>query len=92
MSDAPPDAPPDALPDGSARDPGLPTPDARHGEPEPATLAELAEDLARSAAEQAALDALAGNPDGQALEMLVQHLRHADDRQPAPSDEEPPAP
>ena len=56
--------------------PGLPTPDARHGEPEPATVAELAEDLARTAAEQAALDAMAGNPDGQALEMLVQHLRH----------------
>ena len=73
--------------------PGLPTPDARHGEPEPATVAELAEDLARSAAEQAMLDALAGNPDGQALEMLVQHLRHAAGApDPTPEDEEPPAP
>ncbi len=63
----------DQAPDQS---PGLPTPDARHGEPEPATVAELAEDLARTPAEQAALDALAGNPDGQALEMLVQHFRH----------------
>ncbi len=78
-------------PEGS---PGLPTPDARHGEPEPATVAELAEDLARTAAEQAALDALAGNPDGQALEMLVQHLRHqaaAGPPAPTPPDEEPPA-
>ncbi len=64
----------DDLPEAA---PGLPTPDARHGEPEPATLAELAEDLARSGAEQAVLDALADNPDGQALEMLLQHLRHA---------------
>ena len=62
--------------------PGLPTPDARHGEPEPATVAELTEDLARTAAEQAALDALADNPDGQALEMLLQHLRHAADEEP----------
>ena len=54
----------------------LPTPDARHGEPEPATVEELAEDLARTAEEQAALDALAGDPDGQSLEMLKQHLRH----------------
>ena len=66
--------------------PGLPTPDARHGEPEPATVAELAEDLARTAAEQSALDALADNPDGQALEMLLQHLRHL-----APAAEEPSA-
>jgi hypothetical protein len=65
--------------------PGLPTPDARHGEPEPATVAELAEDLARTDAEQAVLDALADDPDGQALEMLLQHLRHL-----APSAEEPP--
>lgn len=63
--------------DGGQDGGGLPTPDARHGELEPATVAELAEDLARSAAEQAALDALAGDPDGQALEMLKQHLRHA---------------
>jgi hypothetical protein len=56
--------------------PGLPAPDARHGEPEPATVAELAEDLARTAEEQAVLDALADNPDGQAMEMLLQHLRH----------------
>jgi hypothetical protein len=67
--------------------PGLPTPDARHGEPEPATVAELAEDLARSTAEQAVLDALADNPDGQALEMLLQHLRHLA----GPDTEEPPA-
>ncbi len=63
-------------PDGGNQGGGLPTPDARHGEPEPATVAQLAEDLARTAAEQAALDALAGDPDGQALEMLKQHLRH----------------
>lgn len=54
---------------------GLPSPDARHGEPEPATVEELAEDLARTPVEQAALDALAGDPDAQALEMLKQHLR-----------------
>lgn len=65
---------------------GLPTPDARHGEPEPATVAELAEDLARSPAEQAALDALAGDPDGQALEMLKQHLRHQQPPEDKPSE------
>jgi hypothetical protein len=45
--------------------------------PDPVTLAELREHLVRTPAELAALDALAGDPDAQALEALRQSLRHA---------------
>ena len=43
---------------------------------DPATLDELQEMLDRTPEELAALDALAGDPDAQALEALKQHLRH----------------
>ena len=44
---------------------------------DPATMDELQEMLDRTPEEIAALDALAGDPDAQALEALKQHLRHA---------------
>ena len=43
---------------------------------DPVTLDELQEMLDRTPEEIAALDALADDPDAQALEALKQHLRH----------------
>ncbi len=43
---------------------------------DPATIEEMREMLARTREEERALEALAGDPDGQALEALRQHLRH----------------
>jgi hypothetical protein len=47
-------------------------------------MEELRELLSRTPAEEAALDALAGDPDARSLEALRQHLRH---ETPGPSPE-----
>jgi hypothetical protein len=59
-------------------EPAAPLPDPAPPEPnpDPVTMEELIEHLARTPEELAALDALANDPDAQALEALKQHLRH----------------
>lgn len=52
-----------------------PEPAAPEPKPDPVTMEELVEHLARTPEELAALDALADDPDAQALEALKQHLR-----------------
>jgi hypothetical protein len=53
-----------------------PEPAAPEPKPDPVTMEELVEHVARTPEELAALDALADDPDAQALEALRQHLRH----------------
>lgn len=55
--------------------PAEPAPPPPEPKPDPVTMEELVEHLARTPEELAALDALADDPDAQALEALKQHLR-----------------
>jgi hypothetical protein len=79
-------------PPGEADATLLPPPEADAAPPapkpdDPATMEELVEMLGRTPAEEEALDALAGDPSGQTLEALRQHLRHGS----APPEDQTPA-